>query len=71
MSRLGFLLLTIALQGISRVARFCPAVDNNSSPPLAYTLSIDTTDLSGYTVSIRIDRAPRRFRLAMATHHRY
>jgi hypothetical protein len=70
MSRLGFLLLTIALQGSAASHVF--ARPSTTTPTLlAYTLSIDTTDLSGYTVSIRIDHAPRRFRLAMATHHEY
>ncbi len=70
MSRLGFLLLTIALQGsaASQVFARQPATTPLS---LAYTLSIDTTDLSGYTVSIRVYHPPHRFHLAMATHHEY
>lgn len=40
-------------------------------PTLAYTLRIDTSDYSGYTVTIRIANAPHNFRLAMATHHEY
>jgi hypothetical protein len=70
MSRLGFLLLTIALQG-SAASQVLARPSTTTPPLLAYALSIDTTDLSGYTVSIRIDHAPRRFRLAMATHHEY
>lgn len=44
---------------------------NHVAPLLHYTLTIDSTDLSGYRVSIQISHAPHRFRLAMATHHEY
>ena len=70
MSRLGFLLLTIALQG-SAASQVFARQPTTTPPSLAYTLSIDTTDLSGYTVSIRVYHPPHRFHLAMATHHEY
>ena len=42
-----------------------------AQPVLHYTLTVDSSDLSGYNVSIKIEHAPRRFHLAMATHHEY
>jgi predicted metalloprotease with PDZ domain len=70
MDRLGFLLLTIALQGSAASPIFAQS-PATTAPSLAYTLSIDTTDLSGYSVSIRVYHPPHRFHLAMATHHEY
>jgi predicted metalloprotease with PDZ domain len=75
MSRFGFLLSTIALQLSLTLQPFAqpPAKDlpTGTPPLLAYTLSIDTTDLSGYTVTLRVHHAPRHFHLAMAMHHEY
>ncbi|HXB32151.1 MAG TPA: hypothetical protein VNV35_01965, partial [Puia sp.] len=70
MGRLGFLWLTIALQG-SFASQVFAQSPTTTSPSLHYTLRIDTADLSGYTVSIRVDHPPHRFHLAMATHHEY
>ena len=42
-----------------------------AQPDLYYTLTVDSSDLSGYDVTIRIEHAPRVFHLAMATHHEY
>jgi predicted metalloprotease with PDZ domain len=70
MDRLGFLLLTVALQGSAAFPVFAQS-PARTAPSLAYTLSIDTADLSGYSVSIRVYHAPHRFHLAMATHHEY
>lgn len=70
MGRPGILLLTFVLQLSAALPAFAqpPA---SSSPVLHYTLRIDSSDLSGYTVSIRVYHAPHHFRLAMATHHEY
>lgn len=40
-------------------------------PKISYTLTIDSTDLSGIDVVMRIDGAPRTIRLAMAVHPEY
>lgn len=40
-------------------------------PRVSYTLTIDSTDLSGIDVTMRIDGAPRLIRLAMAVHPEY
>src|SRR6188474_3202533 len=40
-------------------------------PTVSYTLTIDSTDLSGIDVTMRIDDAPRLIRLAMAVHPEY
>jgi predicted metalloprotease with PDZ domain len=42
-----------------------------NEPLLHYTLTVDPSDHSGYNVTIRIEHAPHRFHLAMATHHEY
>ncbi|MEO7292356.1 MAG: hypothetical protein ABIW34_04595, partial [Ginsengibacter sp.] len=36
-----------------------------------YKLQIDTFDLSGYDIEMHIQNAPKKFHLAMATHHEY
>lgn len=43
----------------------------DSQPILAYTLTIDTTDLSTFAVEIRIRNAPDTFRLGMVAHPEY
>jgi predicted metalloprotease with PDZ domain len=48
-----------------------PATIAQVSPILHYTLTVDSSDLSGYDVTIHIANAPPRFHLAMATHHEY
>jgi len=40
-------------------------------PRVSYTLTIDTTDLSGIDVSMQIEGAPRSMHLAMAVHPEY
>lgn len=72
----GIWSLTIALSLAASPARSLPSSHPRSSadtqPPfLHYVLIVDSSDLAGYTVTIRIDHAPHRFRLAMATHHEY
>ncbi|HEV9035204.1 MAG TPA: PDZ domain-containing protein [Puia sp.] len=59
-------LLTILLLLTGR-----PATIAQTSTSLHYTLTVDSSDLSGYNVDIRIEHPPRRFRLAMATHNEY
>jgi len=70
MRRLWFILLTIALQGSAAWPIFA-RTPTNTPPVLAYTLSIDTTDLTGYNITIHVYHAPSRFHLAMAAHHEY
>jgi predicted metalloprotease with PDZ domain len=41
------------------------------SPNIYYTVTIDTADLSGFDVTMRIEGAPRSIRLAMAVHPEY
>jgi predicted metalloprotease with PDZ domain len=40
-------------------------------PVIHYQLTVDSADLSGYTVEINIRHAPEHFQLAMATHPEY
>jgi predicted metalloprotease with PDZ domain len=40
-------------------------------PRIYYTVTIDTADLSGFDVTMRIEGAPRSIRLAMAVHPEY
>lgn len=40
-------------------------------PRVYYTVTIDTADLSGFDVTMRIEGAPRSIRLAMAVHPEY
>jgi predicted metalloprotease with PDZ domain len=42
-----------------------------SQPVVHYTLKVDSADLSGFSVEIRIRNAPREFVLAMAAHPEY
>jgi predicted metalloprotease with PDZ domain len=42
-----------------------------SQPVIAYTLQVDSTDLSGFDVEMRIRHAPDTFRLAMVAHPEY
>ena len=42
-----------------------------SPSPVEYTLRVDSTDLSGITVAMRIHGAPAGFRLAMVAHPEY
>jgi predicted metalloprotease with PDZ domain len=42
-----------------------------SQPVVAYTLRVDSADLSGYAVEMRIRNAPDTLRLAMAVHPEY
>lgn len=70
MGRPGILLLTFLLQLSGTLPIFAQSPASNA-PVLHYILRIDSSDLSGYTVSIRVYPAPHHFRLAMATHHEY
>src|SRR6185437_5681312 len=40
-------------------------------PKISYTLTIDSADLSGIDVAMRIEGAPRTIRVAMAVHPEY
>jgi predicted metalloprotease with PDZ domain len=60
---IGLLTVLLLLSAASQVIA--------QSPVLHYTLRIDSSDLTGYAITIRIDHAPHWFRLAMATHHEY
>ena len=42
-----------------------------SQPVVSYVLRVDSADLSGYDVTVRIRNAPDTFRLAMVTHPEY
>ena len=70
MGRPGILLLAFVLQLSVALPAFARLPPGNP-PILHYTLHIDSSDLSGYRVSIRVFHAPHHFRLAMATHHEY
>ena len=51
---------------------FLPAAGPASgAPSVSYTLAVDTADLSGFSVSLRIRGAPDTFRLAMFAHPEY
>lgn len=47
------------------------AVRDTSQPVVAYTLRVDSADLSGFDVEMRIGHAPDTFRLAMVAHPEY
>jgi predicted metalloprotease with PDZ domain len=48
-----------------------PATSNKPNPSIAYTLTINPADLSGFDVTMRITGAPEAMRLAMAVHPEY
>jgi len=52
------------------LALFAPA-HPAMKPRIQYTLRVDSTDLSGWTVEIRLRTASDTFRLAMAAHPEY
>lgn len=60
------LLLIVAVAGAQPVT---PTV--RSDPSIAYTLTINPADLSGFDVTMRISGAPETIRLAMAVHPEY
>ena len=41
------------------------------SPHVDYILTVDSTDLSGYSVRMQVHHVPHVFTLALATHHEY
>ncbi len=43
----------------------------SSQPLVGYTLKVDTADLSGYDVEMRLSKMPGTFRLAMVAHPEY
>lgn len=47
------------------------AAQDMVKPVISYILSVDTADLSGYTIKLSIKHAPANVTLAMATHHEY
>ena len=42
-----------------------------ATPPVSYVLTVDSADLSGWTVEMRISDAPETMRLVMAAHPEY
>ena len=62
--------------GMTFVALLLALVTPPSTPPalkpaIQYTLRVDSADLSGWNVEIRLRNAPDTFRLAMAAHPEY
>jgi len=49
----------------------CYAFAQHVTPVIRYTLTVDATDTTGYSIAIHIQHAPVSFRLAMATHPEY
>ncbi|PYP40011.1 MAG: hypothetical protein DMD43_09440, partial [Gemmatimonadetes bacterium] len=62
MSRPAAVLLALLVQAAAARAQ---------RPVIAYTLRVDSADLSGYAVEMRIRNAPDTLRLAMAVHPEY
>ena len=61
-----------AIKSLTFLLLFSAAPRAFAQPPgLQYTLRVDCSDSSGYTITIHVDHAPHRFHLAMATHHEY
>jgi predicted metalloprotease with PDZ domain len=60
------LFLIAALAGAA-----APAASVKPNPSIAYTLTINPADLSGFDVTMRISGAPATMRLAMAVHPEY
>jgi predicted metalloprotease with PDZ domain len=48
-----------------------PGTAKKKDPHIYYNVTIDTTDLSGFDVTMRIEGAPQSIRLAMAIHPEY
>jgi len=48
-----------------------PGSAKKKDPHIYYTVTIDTADLSGFDVTMRIEGAPQSIRLAMAVHPEY
>src|SRR6185312_3969851 len=82
MTRLTFLLFPVfATFAAQSLAVQTPAGQTPAPQPIAaqtltptflhYTLRIDSSDLTGYDITIRIYHPPAHFRLAMATHPEY
>lgn len=44
---------------------------HNDPPKIDYLLRVDSSDLSGYSVTLQLHNVPNTFKLAMATHHEY
>jgi predicted metalloprotease with PDZ domain len=74
MSRPGAIIATLLALGPlagDLVAQHAVAVRDASQPVVAYTLRVDSADLSGFDVEMRIRHAPDTFRLAMVAHPEY
>jgi predicted metalloprotease with PDZ domain len=80
MRRAAILIMGLSLAGLAPLTgqnplrRFDEAFESRysrSAPVLAYTLRVDSADLSGFSVEIRIRNAPDTFDLAMAAHPEY
>lgn len=65
-------MIPVQLYLIGALASAMTVTDGSKpSPNIYYTVTIDTADLSGFDVTMRIEGAPRSIRLAMAVHPEY
>jgi hypothetical protein len=64
-------LIPVQLFLAAALASAMNGVNPEPQPTITYTVTIDTTDLSGIDVSMQISGAPRTIRLAMAVHPEY
>lgn len=68
---LPFLIVVGATSAPHPVHSGAAAAATSPTPEIAYTLRVDTADLSGFAVEMRIRNAPDTLRLAMAVHPEY
>src|SRR2546425_3076556 len=59
------------LRVVAFVAAFLAPPQGQPPPVMRYTLRVDSADLAGFDVELRIQSAPDTFRLAMAAHPEY
>lgn len=65
-------MIPVQLSLIAALASTLHASDaTKHEPRIYYSIAIDSTDLSGFDVTMRIEGAPRSIRLAMAIHPEY
>ena len=64
-------MIPVPLFLIAALAGTLTSANAAKRPEIRYTVTIDTTDLSGFDVTMTIGGAPRSIRLAMAVHPEY
>jgi predicted metalloprotease with PDZ domain len=70
----GYLLLSIIASAQNPLKHHTGAIGtrySNSQPVIHYILSVDTADLSSFSIEMRLHNIPDTFRVAMVTHPEY